>query len=1033
MISKFFIDRPIFASVIAIVITLVGLVSMINLPIEQYPNITPPQILVTTAYPGASAETVAQAVASTLEQQINRAQGLIYMYSQSSTAGDLSLNVFFEIGTNIEQAQIDVQNQVNLVLPKLPQDVQRQGISVQKQSPTFLVIIALQSPTGRFDEIYTSNYASINIVDELQRLSGVSDVRIIGARDYSMRLWLKPDRMAQFGLTTADVISVIREQNGQYAVGRIGQAPTTTAVELTVPVTAKGRLSDPREFDEIIIRANSNGSMIRFKDIGRAELGAQNYDVVGEFNGKPTTLIAVYQQYGANALDVTSNVRAAMERLSQKFPSGMEYSIPYDTTKFVYASIKEVVKTILEAAVLVVIVVYVFLQSFRATVIPIQAMLVSIIGTFAGMYLFGLSINTLTLFGMVLAIGIVVDDAIVVIENVERNMHDLNLPPKEAAVRAMNEVTGPIIAITFVLCAVFLPVAFIGGIAGQLYKQFAITIAISVIISGLVALTLSPAVSAILLRKEEKTSRFAKGFNHFFDWASKGYVKGVAWITNRTVIGMGLFGLLCVAIIILFRIVPTSFVPSEDQGYVMSMAILPDDSSISQTEKVTRRIKKLALAEPGVEGQVSLTGFSLLEGLNKTSSGSYFTILTDWSQRTSSDLHASSILHKLSAEYSKIPEALILSFNPPSIQGMGSVGGFEFWIQNRGTGDIGYLQSVTQQFVKAANARPELSYVSSLIDADGKQFYADLDRAKARSLGIPLNEVYQALQVLLGSYYVDDFNKFGKVYRVMLQAEPDYRRTPDDIGHIYVRSQAGVMIPLKSVVTMKNSVGPALVSRFNGFPAAKVNGSAAPGYSSGQAMEALKQVAKEVLPEGLDYAWSGESYQEQKVGSSSIQVFLAGIIMVYLVLAALYERWSLPLSILLAVPFGVFGALVAIWVVGMSNDIYFQVGLVTLIALSAKNAILIVEFAIIKHQAGMSFLEAALEAARLRFRAIIMTSFTFIFGVVPLVIGSGAGAASRQSVGTGVLGGMISATVLAIFFVPLFYKLLGEMSERFKK
>lgn len=1032
MLSKFFIDRPIFASVIAIVITLVGLVAMINLPIEQYPNITPPQILVTTAYPGASAETLSQTVAATLEQQINRAQGMIYMYSQSSAAGDLSLNVFFEIGTNIEQAQIDVQNQVNLVLPKLPQDVQRQGISVQKQSPTFLVIIALQSPTGRFDEIYTSNYASINIVDELQRLSGVSDVRIIGARDYSMRLWLKPDRMAQLGLTTADIINVVREQNGEYAVGRIGQAPTMTEVELTVPVTAKGRLSDPEEFDEIIVRANSNGSMIRFKDIGRAELGAQNYDVIGEFNGKPTTLIAIYQQYGANALDVTASVRAAMEQLSRKFPVGMEYSIPYDTTKFVYASIKEVIKTIIEAAILVIIVVYVFLQSFRATVIPIQAMLVSMIGTFAGMYLLGLSINTLTLFGMVLAIGIVVDDAIVVIENVERNMHELKLSPKEAAIKAMNEVTGPIIAIAFVLCAVFLPVAFIGGIAGQLYKQFAITIAISVTISGLVALTLSPAMSAILLKEEQKASWFGKRFNRFFDWASRGYVKGVMWITTRPFVSLGLFGLLCLAIAFLFTIIPTSFVPSEDQGYIMSMATLPDDSSVSQTEKITQRIEKMVLDEPGVEGQVSLTGFSLLEGLNKTNAGSYFTILTDWSQRTSSSLHATHILRKLNNEYARIPNASILSFNPPSIQGMGNVGGFEFWIQNRGTGDMAFLQSVTQEFIKKANKRPELVDVSSQIDANGKQFYADLDRAKARSLGLHLNEVYQALQVLLGSYYVDDFNKFGKVYRVMLQAEPSYRQEPDAIGDIYVRSQAGVMIPLKAVVTMKNSMGPALVSRFNGFPAAKVNGNAASGYSSGQAMQALKEVAKEVLPEGMDYAWSGESYQEQKVGSSSIQVFLAGIIMVYLVLAALYERWGMPFSILLAVPFGVFGALAAIWVVGMSNDIYFQIGLVTLIALSAKNAILIVEFAIVKHEEGMSFLEAAAEAARLRFRAIIMTSFTFIFGVIPLVIGSGAGAASRQSVGTGVLGGMISATVLAIFFVPLFFKLLGQVSERNK-
>lgn len=1030
MISKFFIDRPIFASVIAIIITLVGLVSLFNLPIEQYPNITPPQILVATSYPGASAETVAQTVAATLEQQINRAQNLIYMYSQNSSSGDLSLSVFFEIGTNIEQAQIDVQNQVNLVFPKLPQDVQRQGVLVQKQSPTFLVIIALQSPNGRFDEIYTSNYASINIVDELQRISGVSDVKIIGARDYSMRLWLKPDRMAQLGLTTADVIKVVREQNGQYAVGRIGQAPTETSVELTLPVTAKGRLDDPKQFEDIIIRANPNGSMIRLKDVGRAELGAQNYDVIGELNGKPTTLIAIYQQYGANALDVASNVHATMNKLAENFPSDMEYSIPYDTTRFVKASITEVFFTIIEAAILVIFVVYVFLQSFRATVIPLQAMLVSIIGTFAGMYAFGLSLNTLTLFGMVLAIGIVVDDAIVVIENVERNMRELKLSGKDAARRAMEEVTGPIIAIVFVLCAVFLPVAFIGGIAGQLYKQFAITIVISVIISGVVALTLSPAISAILLKVDHKPSWFARKFNACFDWCTAMYMVGVRWITVRTFIGLGLFGIVCALIVVLFKIVPTSFVPSEDQGYIMSIAILPDGSSIDQTEKVTKMVENIALNNPAVEGQVALTGFSLLEGLNKTSAGSYFTILKDWKQRKGASLHANSILKKIGTEYMLIPEALILSFNPPSIQGMGTVGGFEFWIQNRGLGDTAYLEQTTRQFIAKASQRPELSSLTTLIDANGKQFYVDLDRAKARSLGVPLADVYQALQVLLGSYYVDDFNKYGKVYRVMMQAEPEYRKTPEDIGEIYVRSQEGVMIPLKSIVTVKNTVGPTLISRFNGFPAAKINGSASPGYSSGQAMEALKEVAKEVLPEGMAYAWSGESYQEQKVGGSSMQVLIAGIVMVYLVLAALYEKWSLPFSILLAVPFGVFGALLAIWAVGMSNDVYFQIGLVTLVALSAKNAILIVEFAIIKRAEGMSFLDAAIDAARVRFRAILMTSFTFIFGVIPLVISSGAGAASRQSVGTGVLGGMISATVLAIFFVPLFYKLLQELTTK---
>lgn len=1033
MLSHFFIDRPIFASVISIVITLAGIVAMIVLPIEQYPNITPPQILVTTSYPGASAETLAQTVAAPLEQQINSAENLIYMFSQNSSSGEMALNVFFEIGTNVDKAQIDVQNKVNLVFPKLPIDVQRQGVSVKKQTPTFLMLIALQSPDGRYDELFTSNYASINIVDELQRIKGVSDVNIIGARDYSMRIWLKPDRMAQFELSISDVVRAIQEQNGQYAVGRIGQAPTAREVELTLPVTTQGRLDDPKEYDEIIIRANPDGSMIRLKDIGRAELGAQNYDVIGELDGKPTILIGVFQQYGANALDVAEKTRAAMEELAKDFPSGLVYSIPYDTTKFVNASIKEVEHTILEAGILVVLVVYVFLQSFRATLIPVQAMLVSIIGTFAGIYFFGLSINTLTLFGMVLAIGIVVDDAIVVIENVERNMRELGLSAKEAAKKAMEEVTGPIIAIVFVLCAVFLPVALMGGIAGQLYKQFALTISISVIISGIVALTLSPAISALLLKAEHHPSRFGLWFNRFFDRCTNFYLKGVNWIINRVVVGIALFALLCLLIALLFKITPTSFVPDEDQGYVMGFAILPDGSSLSRTEKVTKQIEAIAEKAPGVQGMIALTGYSLMESMNKTSNGSYFMILDDWNKRTTPALQSKSILQGLYGKFSQIPDALVFAFNPPAIMGMGMVGGFEFWIQNRGEGDFAFLATTVRQFIAKASQRPELKELTSTIDANQKQLYIDLDRAKARSLGVAISDVYQALQVLLGSYYVNDFNKFGKVYRVMLQAEPEYRATPADIEEIFVRSASGAMIPLNSLVTIKNITGPTLISRFNGFPAARINGSAASGYSSGQAMKALEEVAKEVLPVGMTYAWSGQSYQEQKTGGTSSIMLIGGMVMVFLILAALYEKWTLPFSIILAVPFGIFGALVTVWVLGMTNDVYFQIGLVTLIALSAKNAILIVEFAVIKQKEGMSFIEAALEASKLRFRAIMMTSLTFIFGVIPLVISSGAGAASRKSVGTGVLGGMISATFLAIFFVPLFYRLLEEWTASKKK
>lgn len=1033
MISKFFIDRPIFASVISIIITLIGLVSLIKLPIEQYPNITPPQISITATYPGASAETIAETVASPLEQQINGVENMIYMFSQSSSSGLLELNVFFDIGTDIDKAQIDVQNKVNLVMPKLPLDVQRQGLSVKKQSSAFLMIVAIESKTNRYNEIFTSNYASINIVDEIKRLKGVSEAEVIGAKDYSMRIWLKPDRMAQLGITTDDIIRSISSQNAENAVGQIGQEPTLHPVELTLPVTAQGRFVDPHEFENIILRASPDGSTVLLKDVGRAELGAQSYDVIGELNGRPATLISVHQQYGANALDVAENVRITMEALQKNFPEGLEFSIPYNVTTFVDASIKEVKYTMLEAAFLVVVVVFAFLQSFRSTVIPMVALIVSIIGTFAGMYFLGLSINSLTLFGLVLSIGIVVDDAIVVIENVERNMRELKMNAKDATKKAMEEVTGPIIAIAFVLLAVFLPVTMLEGIAGQLYKQFAVTIAISVTLSAVVALTLSPALAAILIKPDHEPSKFAVWFNHMLEKATGIYSKGVSWLIVRTLTGLSLFSILLFFILILHHIVPTSFVPSEDQGYVMAVALLPDGASLSRTEAVTRQIEPIVQNNPAVRDLVAITGYSLLEGINKTNAASYFIILKDWAERRDPATHASRVLQNLSQSFFKIPEALILPFNPPSIQGLGTVGGFEFWIQNRGKGDLSALQTATENFLAKAALRPELNNLTTTIDTYAKQLYIDLDRTKSLSLNVPLSEVYRSLQVLLGSLYVNDFNKFGKVYKVMLQAEPEYRSRPEDIDEIYVRSNSNVMIPLKSIVNVKFIKGPILVSRFNGFNAARVNGSAAPGYSSGQAMQALEEIAKEVLPEEMDFAFSGESYQERKTSGSSSQVLLGGLIMVFLILSALYENWSLPFSVLLAVPFGIFGAFLAIYLAGMSNDIYFQIGLVTLIALAAKNAILIVEFASIKHQSGLSFIEAAKQAAALRFRAILMTSLTFIFGVIPLVFSSGAGAASRASVGTGVLGGMIFATFLAIFFVPLFYRLLGQFSESLKK
>lgn len=1030
MSSKFFIERPIFSSVISIVIVLVGLLALFSLPIEQYPNITPPLIQVASTYTGANAETMSDTVAAPLEQQINGVENMIYMSSQNSANGSSVISVYFDIGSDIDQAQINVQNAVNLAMPQLPEEVKRMGVVVNKQTPNILMIIAVQSPNERFDDIFISNYAALNIVDDLKRIKGMSAVNIVGARDYSMRVWLRPDRMAQLGLTTTDIVNSIREQNALFAVGQVGKAPNLDPVDLTLSVTTLGRLTEPEEFENIILRANPDGSMILLKDIGRVELGAQNYDVNGMLNGKSTVLIACYQQYGANALQVGQEIKDTMLRLSGGFPKGIEYTIPYDTTKYVKQSIKEVATTFLEAATLVILVVWLFLQNFRATLIPILAIAVSIIGAFAGMYAMSFSVNTLTLFGLVLAIGIVVDDAIVVIENVERIMKEMKLSAKEAAILAMEEVTGPIIATTLVLCAVFVPVAFMGGIAGQLYRQFAITITISVLVSSIVALTLSPSIAALIIKAEEHPPRWAQLFNKGFENFTGLYLLGATWLIHRRAIGMGLVGALTVVIMLLMHAVPTSFVPEEDQGYLFVIGNLPSGASLDRTSAVSKDILNVSKNIPGVDLVVSLDGFSLLDGLNRTDVSSNFIVLKDWSQRNVKGEHANEILDKLRPLYAKIPEANIVTFNPPAIQGLGTVGGFEFWIQNRSGGDIKTLESVTNDFIAKARARPELAGVFSTFETDTLQLFVDLDRFKTRSLGVQISDVFSTLQSLLGSLYVNDFNKFGRIFKVMIQAEPSYRTSVSDIGELYVRSLSGNMIPLKSLIHVKYDKGPSIVSRFNGFVSSKINGSAAPGYSSGQAMDAMEEIAKEVLTSDMSYSWSGQSYQERKSSGSSVFVFIGGLLGVFLILAALYERWSLPLAIITSVPFGVFGAFAAVWMMKMSNDVYFQVGLVTMIGLAAKNAILIVEFAAAMNKAGMPIIEAALKAAKMRFRAIIMTSLTFIFGTIPLVMSSGAGAASRKSVGTGVMGGMIAATFLAVFFVPLFYRLIEEFSKR---
>ncbi|MEO8384029.1 MAG: multidrug efflux RND transporter permease subunit [Betaproteobacteria bacterium] len=1019
MNSRFFIERPIFAGVIAIVIVIAGLIAATLLPIAVYPEIAPPTVTITTSYPGASAETLARTVAAPIEEQLPSVEKLAFYSSSSSSNGSVSITATFEVGTNVDQAVFNLNNKVQLALPRLPEEVRRSGVTVQKRSNDILVVVALLSPDLRFDTLYLSNYTSINLVDELKRLPGVGDVTVFGARDYSMRVWLKPDKMAQLGITPNDVAAAVRTQNNQYAAGKIGAEPALPGQSIVYTVTATGRLIEAEEFGEIVVRSSGPNGVLRLKDIARIELGALNYDTSNSLNGKPNIGMGVFLQSGANALDTANAVRKRMEELKVAFPEGVQYAIPFDTTKFVQSSIKEVVITIFEAAVLVILVVFLFLQTVRATLIPVIVVPISLIGTFAGLWMVGFSINTLTMFAMVLSIGIVVDDAIVVLENVERLMRDHKMPPFEAAVEAMREVSGAVVAIVLVLCAVFVPVAFLGGIAGSMYRQFALTVAFSVAISGFMALTLTPALCAILLKSADHDSKLFRPFNRGFSWLTAKFL-GTVGLTLRRRLGAILVFLAIIAMaVVLFMRMPGSFVPPEDQGILYGSVQLPDGATLERTLKTTKIMQGMISEIPAVENVLVINGFDLIGGGNKTNAATMFIPLKSWEDRGQS---AMQVAAEITRKGATLKDGIAFAFNPPTIRGIGQAGGFEVYVQSRTSTDAKRLSEVTQSFMADLAKHPSLTSVNSFYRPTTPQLKVEVDREKSIALGVPVSDVFDALQSTMGTLYVNDFNKYGRTYRVNLQADSKYRAKPEDLGNVFVRSATtGEMIPLKAVITISNLTGPEQLDRYNGFLAAKVLGAGKPGVSSGDAIHAVESVATANLPEGYQIAWTGQAFQEKRASSSSIYAFVFAIVMVFLILAALYERWLLPLSVLLAVPFAVAGALAFVTLRGMENDIYFQIGLVVLIGLAAKNAILIVEFAQQAYLEGMSPVDAALQAARLRFRPIIMTSLAFVLGVVPLVFAGGAGASARKSMGTGVFGGMIIATFVATLFIPLFF------------
>ena len=1031
MISKVFIERPILATVLSLVIVIAGAVAFGTLPVAQYPEIAPPIVQVKTTYPGANSVVLAETVASPIEQEVNGVENMLYMASTNANDGTYTLDITFAVGTDVDIAQVLVQNRVNTAMPKLPEEVKREGVTVKKRSANILMFISLSSPDERYDSLFIHNYITLRIKDELSRQKGVGDVNIFGAQDYSMRVWLDPNRLKALRLTTQDVIRAIEEQNVQVAAGQIGEPPAPAGQNFQYSINTLGRLADPEQFEDIIIKTAEGTRVTRVKDVGKVELGAKNYSTFFASNGKEAAGISIYPLPGANALETAGAIRSTMERLGRAFPEGLEWDIPFDTTLFIEQSIQQVYQTLVEAAIIVFIVIFIFLGDWRASIIPGIAIPVSLIGTAAAMAALGFSINMISLFGLVLAIGIVVDDAIVVVENVSKKMEE-GLSGKEAAIKGMQEITGPVIATTLVLIAVFVPTAFLPGISGQLYRQFALTIATATVFSSINALTMSPAMCALLLRPREpgkKQNIFFRAFNRGYDWSERGYAGIVGQMVRRT----AFMALIYIGLIVLsgwsLLSIPTGFLPVEDQGYAIAAYQLPDAASQERSREVVEKMDAIISKTPGVQDWITIGGFSALDETNTSNAGALFVVFEDRAKREEEGLSQEVIMAKLQGQFNHIQEAMIFTVLPPAIQGLGTSGGFDFRLQDRGGVGPTQLQQWAHQMIHDGRAQSGLVGLYTLFRADVPQLFIDVDRTKTKTQDIPLNDVFGTLQAFLGSAYVNDFNKFGRTFQVKVQAAPEFRIRAEDINQLEVRSNSGAMVPIGTLVNVEDTLGPQVVYRFNLYPAATVGGAPAPGYSSSQALALMEDMAATKLPPSMGFEWAGISFQEKQVGGEAVLIFALALTLVFLVLAGQYESWSSPAVIILAVPVALLGTAIALVTRGFDNNLYTQIGIVLLIALASKNAILIVEFARELRAAGKDIVEAAAEAARLRFRPVLMTAFSFVFGVMPLVFASGAGSASQQAVGTAVFGGMLASTALAVLFVPVFFVIFQRLSE----